>query len=362
MSRKDEVKALILAGGKGTRLRPLTHTLPKQLVPVAGKPILHYVMDQLHQAGIHDVGVIIAPETGDQIREALQVNPWGHRFTFILQEAPLGLAHAVKTARDFLGEDPFIMYLGDNLIGTPIRGFVEEFHREHPDALILLKEVADPRAFGVAVVDEAGRVVRLVEKPKDPPSSLALVGVYIFTPEIHEVIENLKPSWRGEYEITDAIQGLLNRGRRVRAHVLEGWWLDTGKKDDLLEANRVVLDDWIQRDIRPSAVVEESQVVGRVEIREGARIVRSVVRGPAVIGENAVVEDAFVGPYTSVGRGARIVQSSVEHCVILEEAIIQGVERLEDSLIGNRTVVRRQDSRVHRALRLLVGDDAEILF
>jgi len=355
------LKALVLSGGKGTRLRPLTYTLPKQLVPVAGKPILHYVMDHLHQAGIHDVGVIIAPETGNQIQEALQVNPWGHRFTFILQEAPLGLAHAVKTARDFLGEEPFIMYLGDNLIGTPIRGFVEEFYRDQPDALILLKEVSDPRAFGVAVVDDAGRVVRLVEKPKEPPSNLALVGVYIFTPEIHEVIEGLKPSWRGEYEITDAIQGLLDRGRRVRAHVLEGWWLDTGKKDDLLEANRVVLDDWIRRSIHPSAMVEESQVVGRVEIREGARIVRSVIRGPVVIGENAVVEDAFVGPYTSVGRSARVIRSSVEHCVVLDEASIVGVERLEDSLIGNRTVIRRQDG-LRRALRLLVGDDAEILF
>ncbi len=356
------MKALVLSGGKGTRLRPLTYTLPKQLVPVAGKPILHYVMDQLHHADIHDVGVIIAPETGDQIQAALKENPWGHRFTFILQEKPLGLAHAVRTARDFLGEDAFVMYLGDNLIGTPIRAFIDEFANQKPDALILLKEVENPRAFGVAVVNAQGEVERLVEKPKDPPSNLALVGVYIFTPEIHEVIDTLRPSWRGEYEITDAIQGLLDRGRKVRAHVLSGWWLDTGKKDDLLEANRVVLDDWVKRSIAPTAHLEESQIVGRVEIQDGARVIRSRIRGPVVIGKGAVIEDAFVGPYTSVGAGARIARSVVEHSVILPEAVIEGIERLEDSLIGNRTVIRRIQSAIHQALRLLVGDDAEILF
>lgn len=356
------MKALVLSGGKGTRLRPLTYTLPKQLVPVAGKPILHYVMDQLADAGIHDVGVILAPETGDQIRASLEANPWGHRFTFILQEAPLGLAHAVKTARDFLGEDPFVMYLGDNLIGSPIRAFVETFRKEHPDALILLKRVPDPRAFGVAEVDKTGRVVRLVEKPKAPPSDLALVGVYIFTPVIHDVIETLRPSWRGEYEITDAIQGLVDQGRRVLAFELEGWWLDTGKKDDLLEANRVVLDDWIQRRVAPDADVQESQIVGRVEVRKGARVVRSVIRGPVVIGEGAVVEDAFVGPFTSVGARARIQRSSVEHSVILDEAVVEGVEHLEDSLIGHRSRVRRTDGQVRKALRLLIGDDAEIQF
>lgn len=354
------LKALVLAGGQGTRLRPLTYTRPKQLVPVAGRPVLHYVMDQLANADIHDVGVILSPETGSQIQKALEENPWNHHFTYILQEKPLGLAHAVKVAQSFLADSPFVMYLGDNLIGTPIRTFVEAFHTHHPDALILLKEVENPRAFGVAVVDESGRVIQLIEKPQHPPSNLALVGVYLFTPKIHEAIERLKPSWRGEYEITDAIQGLLDQGCPVHSHILEGWWLDTGKKDDLLEANRTVLDDWIQRRVAPSAQVIESEIVGRVEIREHARVFRSVIRGPAVIAPHAVIEDAFIGPYTTIGAGAVLRNSAVEFSVILEEAHVEGIDRMADSLIGARSRVRKIHTNFHRAVRLFLGDDAQV--
>ncbi len=352
------MKALVLCGGKGTRLRPLTYTLPKQLVPVANRPILHYVMDQIESTGIKDIGVIIAPETGERIKEALSVNPWQFNFTFILQEEPKGLAHAVMVAREFLGDDPFLMYLGDNLIGQSIQGFVEEFRTSRPEALILLKPVPDPRMFGVAEVDRGGNVLRLVEKPKEPPSNLALVGIYLFSPAIHEAISRIKPSFRGELEITDAIQALLDAGKRVRSHVLEGWWLDTGKKDDLLEANRVVLDELVACALE-GEVDEQSKVVGRVRLESGAQVERSTVRGPAVIGAGTVIRDSFIGPYTSVGRGCLIEGTALEHSVVLDGARLVNVERLEDSVIGRNAVVAaaKQNSK---ALRLMIGDDAEV--
>ncbi len=355
------MRALVLAGGTGSRLRPLTYTLPKQLVPVAGKPILHYVMDQIHATGIREVGVILAPQTGTQIRASLEDNPWGLSFTFLLQNEPLGLAHAVKVARDFLEDQPFLMYLGDNLIGASIVHFVELFRKEQPEAVILLKEVEDPRSFGVAVVNDAGEVTRLVEKPKNPPSSLALVGVYLFSPAVHPIIEHLRPSWRGELEITDAIQGLLERGHRVLAHTLDAWWLDTGKKDDLLEANRVVLDDWLKREIDEKAVLEEARIVGRVRVEAGAVIRRSTVRGPVVVGKGSRIEDAFIGPYTSIGRDCVIRRASVEHAVLLDGTVVEGVDRLEDSLLGHRVRLVRKDGQPHHALRVNLGDDAEVV-
>ena len=354
-----DMKALVLAGGKGRRLRPLTYTMAKQLIPVANRPILHYVMDQIAQVGIKEVGIIISPETGQAIRESLVPNPWGFDLTFILQTEPLGLAHAVQTARDFLKDEPFLMYLGDNLIGQDIKAFVEEFQRARPEALILLKEVEDPRMFGVADVDGDGRIKRLIEKPKDPPSNLALVGVYLFSPTIYTAIAAIKPSSRGELEITDAIQNLLEHGQLVQSFILKSWWLDTGKKDDLLEANRVVLDEWARHDIR-GIVDAESRVVGRVVLEEGARIRRSEIRGPVAIGMETVVEDAFIGPYTSIGRGCVITSSVLEHCVVLDGVRLEGVERLEDSVLGRNAAVRRVSGN-HHALRLMIGDDAEVL-
>lgn len=353
------MRALVLAGGRGTRLRPVTYTLAKQLIPVANRPILHYVMDQVAQAAIKEVGVIISPETGGAVQEALSSNPWGFSLSFILQEEPLGLAHAVKTAQPFLREAPFLMYLGDNLVGQGLDGFVEAFAKSNPDALILLKEVPDARLFGVAEVDEDGLIRRLLEKPKDPPSNLALVGIYLFSPAIHEAIASIRPSWRGELEITDAIQRLLEKGDRVESFVLEGWWLDTGKKDDLLEANRVVLDKWTRTEIR-GLVDRESRVVGRVVLEDGVRVTGSEVRGPAVIGAGTLVEHSFIGPFTSIGRNCQIQDSAIEHAVVLDGARVIGVPRLEDSVIGRNAVIKKQDGN-HPASRLMIGDDAEVI-
>jgi glucose-1-phosphate thymidylyltransferase len=355
----QDMKALVLAGGRGTRLRPLTYTMAKQLIPVANRPILHYVMDQIAQVGITDVGVIISPETGQAIRESLAPNPWGFDLTFILQAEPLGLAHAVQTAQGFLKNELFLMYLGDNLVGQDLKGFVEEFQTARPGASILLKKVGDPRMFGVAEVDGAGRIRRLIEKPKEPPSNLALAGVYLFLPAIHQAIAEIKPSWRGELEITDAIQKLLEHGQTVHSFILASWWLDTGKKDDLLEANRLVLDEWARCEIH-GTVDAESRLVGRVVLEGGARIRRSEIRGPVAIGVDTVIEDTFIGPYTSIGRKCVITTSVLEHCVILDGVRLEGVGRLEDSILGRNAVVRRL-SQKHQALRLMIGDDAEVL-
>ncbi len=353
------MKALVLAGGRGTRLRPLTYTMAKQLIPVANRPILHYVLDHIRLAKITEVGVILSPETGDQIREALSDYESMFQLTYITQEQPLGLAHAVKVAQSYLADDPFVMWLGDNLIGQDIRGFIDKFLAAEADAVLLLREVRDPRMFGIAQVDEQGRIRRLLEKPKDPPSNLALVGVYVFSPAIHAAIAQIQPSWRGELEITDAIQHLLDQGRKVQSYVLDGWWLDTGKKDDLLEANRVVLDEWARRDIQGD-VDDLSRIVGRVVVEHGATIHESEVRGPAVIGRGTVVEGSFIGPYSSIGRRCTIKGSVLEHCVALDGVQVEGAERLEDSVLGRNVIIRRMSNN-HRAVRLLLGDDAEIL-
>lgn len=351
------MKALVLAGGKGTRLRPLTYTMAKQLIPVANKPILSYVMQHICEAGIQDVGIIICPETGYQIQEALSKDT-DLKLTYILQEQPLGLAHAVKVARDYLRDDSFVMYLGDNLIGQGIREFVKAFQDSKADAIILLSEVDDPRLFGVAEIDGSGQVRRLVEKPKQPPSKLALVGAYVFSPCIHQAIAEIKPSWRGELEITDAIQKLLEMEQTVQSFVLKSWWLDTGKKDDLLEANRVVLDEWAKREIQ-GEVDTESNLVGRVTVEKRTKVRRSVLRGPMVIGAGTVVEDTFIGPYTSIGRGCTISRAALEHCVVLDGTQIDNVGRLEDSIIGRNATVRRLSSN-RQALRVMIGDDAEV--
>lgn len=353
------MKALVLSGGQGTRLRPITYTGAKQLIPVANRPILFYVLDNITRAGVSDVGMIISPETGDEVRRAVGSGErWGLAVQYIVQNQPRGLAHAVKIAQPFLGDSAFLMYLGDNLVGTDIDAFIRRFRASGSDAVILLKEVEDARHFGVAEIDREGRVVRLLEKPKEPPSNLALVGVYLFSAKIHEAINAIRPSNRGELEITDAIQKLLDWKLPVESHILDGWWLDTGKKDDLLAANTVILDEWIQKDIQ-GQVDAVSQVTGRVQIGLEAKVSNSRIRGPVVIGERVLIRDSFIGPYSSIGNGSQISQSVVEHCVVLENCYIDGVDRLEDSVLGRNVKISTHQGS-HKALRLLVGDDSVI--
>lgn len=354
------MKALILCGGKGTRLRPLTYTRSKQLLPVANKPIVEYVLQHIALGDIKDVGVILSPETQVETRHYFDtsdiVASKGIKITYILQPQPAGLAHAVKIARDFLKNDPFVMCLGDNLMKDSIVEGIRDFQTNSRDAVIFLKEVEDPRSFGVAVLDADGNIKQLVEKPKNPPSNLALVGFYIFSPLIHQAIDSIKPSARGELEITDAIQKLIDMKGNVSGRQLSGWWLDTGKKDDLLSANSIVLDDYTQREIK-GVVDQASKIVGRVHVAEGAEIVNSTVRGPAVIGRNSKIHNSFIGPYTSIGDRVEITNAAIEHCVILNKAKIDGIQRLEDSLIGEESNVVNKN---HRALKLMIGDSATV--
>ena len=354
------MKALILSGGKGTRLRPLTHTGAKQLVPVANKPILWYGIEAIVGAGITDIGIIISPETGEEIQEKTgSGDRFGAKITYIPQESPLGLAHAVKVARPFLADSPFIMYLGDNLIQDEIHGFLDVFKRQSLDSLILLRSVSNPSAFGVAKVDARGRVLELVEKPKIPPSNLALVGIYFFSEAIHAAIDAIQPSARGELEITDAIQTLIHWQKPVEALQLKGWWLDTGKKDDLLEANRIILDTQLEIKIAGD-VDESSQVIGRVNIGSGSRIINSSIRGPVIIGEGCHIENSFIGPYSSIANGATLIETDLEHSVILKDAKILGIhQRIVDSVVGQRAKLEIAPQRP-KALRFLVGDDSHI--
>jgi glucose-1-phosphate thymidylyltransferase len=330
--------------------------LAKQLIPVANKPILGYVLDQVAETGIADVGVIITAETGDYVKDYVKDGSgWGLKVSYILQE-PLGLAHAVKTARRFLGDEDVAMCLGDNLQGLGMAHPVRRFEHEGLDALILLKEVEDPSKFGVAILDGKGRVVELVEKPKKPLSNLAIVGTYIFSSRIHEAIERIKPSWRGELEITDALQEMVNMGFNVKAELLKSWWLDTGKKDDVLSANAKILDEYVKRDIKGK--VDNSHVEGRVNVDVGAKIVNSTVRGPCAVGKNSLVDNSFIGPYTSIGDNTRVINSNVEYCVILENSLIRDVDRLEESLVGKNAKVTKNGKS--RTIRLHVGDYSEV--
>jgi glucose-1-phosphate thymidylyltransferase len=353
-----QLKGLILSGGKGTRLRPITFTSAKQLVPVANKPVLFYGIEAMAAAGIRQVGIIIAPETGAEIREAAgDGSRFGVEITYIVQDEPLGLAHAVLTAEPFLGDDPFVMYLGDNLLQGGITDLVEAFRTHAPDTLILLTQVPDPENYGVAELSADGSIVRLVEKPREPASDLALVGVYMFTPLIHEAARSIQPSGRGELEITDAIQWLVDGGHRVESHVVRGWWKDTGRLDDMLEANRLILET-IER--RVEGELTDVQLDGRVIVEPGARLERATVRGPAVIGAGAVVRDAYIGPYTAVGRRCVIEGAEVEHSILLEGSSVRNLNgRMESSLLGRDVTISR-DGRQPRAYRFMVGDQSEI--
>jgi glucose-1-phosphate thymidylyltransferase len=354
----EALKGLILSGGAGTRLRPITHTSAKQLVPVANKPVLFYGIEALVEAGIEQIGIIIAPETGEEIRAAAgDGSRFGAEITYIVQDEPAGLAHAVLTAEQFIGDSPFVMYLGDNLLADGLRGLLATFRESEPDALILLTPVADPSSYGVAELD-GDRVVRLIEKPKDPPSNLALVGVYLFQPAIFDAARALEPSWRGELEITEAIQSLIEDGHKVQSEVVSGWWKDTGQLADMLEANRLVLEEIEPR--LEGEVDEASRVEGRVTIEAGARISGSVVRGPAVIGAGAQIEDAYVGPYTSIGENVRICRSEIEHSIVLSGSVVEDLgTRMEASLLGREVKLTRSEG-MPKTLRMLVGDKCEI--
>jgi glucose-1-phosphate thymidylyltransferase len=356
------MKALVLAGGAGTRLRPITHTRAKQLVPVANKPILFYGIESMVAAGITEIGVIVG-DTRDEVMAGLGGGEqFGASITYIPQDAPLGLAHCVLIAREFLGDDDFVMYLGDNLLEQDLAAFVGAFHEARsgdrsPAAQILLKKVPDPQRFGIATLDHDGNVVQLVEKPVDPPSDLALVGVYLFTPRVHDAVAAIEPSERGELEITDAIQWLLDEGEQVRCELLDGWWIDTGKLTPLLEANRLLLERMERR--IDGDVDDASSVEGRVAVSEGARIVNSTIRGPVAIGAGAVVTDSFVGPFSAIGERCVIERSEVEHSVIMADSSVIDIARLEDSLIGSDATVQRSAQKP-RALRLMVGDHCQI--
>ena len=351
------MKGLILSGGKGTRLRPLTYTSAKQLVPVANKPVLFYGIEAIAAAGIRDIGIVVG-DTQAEIREAVgDGSRFGVRVQYIEQDAPRGLAHAVKISEPFIAGEPFVMYLGDNLLNKGITPFVQEFERERPAAQILLARVPDPQMFGVAQLQD-GQVVRLVEKPKEPIGDLALVGVYMFGPEVFTSVNRIRPSFRNELEITDAIQDLIDRGLVVRPHIVDGWWKDTGKVEDMLEANRLILETFDRR--IEGTVDAESRIEGKVVIEPGAVIERSVIRGPAIIGRDARIVHAYIGPYTAIMNGVEIQDTEVEHSIVLEGSSLRDLaNRVTDSLIGKNVKIFREPLKPS-AYRFTLGDNSEV--
>ena len=351
------MKGLILSGGFGTRLRPLTYTGAKQLIPIANKPIIFYGIEALTNVGIDKIGIVVG-ETKQEVQDTVGTGArWKAEITYLPQEAPLGLAHAIKISREFIGDDPFIMYLGDNILKDNLSYLVNGFKQSKPNALILLTEVDNPQEFGVAVVDEKGNVKKLIEKPKDPPSNLALVGIYLFDKEIFQAIENIKPSWRNELEITDAIQWLMDNKYRVESQTVKGWWKDTGKPDDIIEANLLILVD-IASDNHGKVI--DSNINGRVRIEKDALVEKSIIRGPAIIGENARIIRSYVGPFSSIGNHVRIENSEVECSVIMDGAVIHNLEKRIDRSILGRNVVIDQINESPRTHRFVLGDQSYV--
>jgi len=351
------VKGLILSGGRGTRLRPITFTSAKQLVPVANKPILFYGIEALAASGIREIGFVVG-DTHQEIRDAVgDGSRFGVRATYLQQEAPLGLAHAVLISEEFMDGEPFVMYLGDNVIREPLGPLVERFTREMPSAQIFLAHVPNPQQFGVAELGADDRVVRLIEKPAKPPSDLALVGVYMFDRTVFDAVKAIKPSARGELEITDAIQWLIDRGKTVRPFVISGWWKDTGKLEDMLEANRIILDTMERR---IEGEVYASEIVGKVTVEPGAKVVHSTIRGPAIIGRGATIEQAYIGPFTSIGDGVVVRGSEIEHSIVLEGSSVVDVgARIESSLIGRNVSIYRSDAKP-KSYKLMIGDRSDV--
>jgi glucose-1-phosphate thymidylyltransferase len=357
--RVVKVKGVILHGGAGTRLRPLTFSGPKQLIPVANKPVSQYVLEDLVLSNVREIAIVLGETFPEMVKEYYRDgSSFGAKVTYIYQGKPLGIAHAVGLCKDFVGDDKFVVYLGDNILQNGIRQYLEEFLKGDYDAMILLKEVEDPRSFGVAEFDKGGKLLKLVEKPKIPPSKYALVGVYFFKPVVFDIIKELKPSWRGELEITETIQMMLERNYNVGYKILNGWWFDTGKIDDILTVNAKILDERAREKV--DGEVKGSKIEGRVEVGENAKIINSIIRGPSVIGRDCLIENSYVGPYTSVGNGSRIIDSSVEYCVLLEGVSIVGIERVGESLIGRYAKVKQGEGN-RKTLKLTIGDYSEVI-
>ena len=353
------MKGLILSGGHGTRLRPLTHTGPKQLIPIANKPVLFYAIDDLKEAGVTDIGLILGTNMPEKVMEAVgDGSKFGVKITYIMQGEPKGLAHAVMVARDFIADDSFIMYLGDNILKSGINEFVEGFQDSNYQARILLQQVINPQQFGVAELNGKGHVLNLVEKPRKPKSDLALVGIYLFKSSIFEAISNIKPSWRGELEITDAIQELLNSELKVDSHIVKGWWKDTGKPEDVLDANHLILD--VLKPLNEGEIEDGAKISGRVSIGKGTLVKEnSVIRGPVIIGENCEI-DAYIGPYTSIGENSRITGGEIESSIVVGDAVIQCDERIVDSLIGNHCQINSGMNNLPKGRRFVIGENSLI--
>lgn len=352
------LKALVLCGGKGTRLRPLTYAIPKQLLPVANKPVIFFILEQIREAGIREIGLVVSPEQREQIRAVVSSLDWGVGFTYIEQDYAGGLAHAVACARDFLEESPFLMFLGDNLYQSGVQSFVGDFIASGCAASLKLAAVKNPRQCGVAIRDNNNRIVRVVEKPKDPPSNLAIAGIYLFGPVIHEAISQIKPSWRGELEITDAIQKLIEMGYGVAGDLLEGWWVDTGTWEGMLNANRLALGQKSAGDVR-GLIDEASKVTGIVELGEGSVLQNCIVRGPVALGKNVQAQDSYIGPYASIGDNCSIARAGVAFSILLEGCALDGEVFLSDSIIGAGCKVGKKKT-FNPALQLLLADSSEI--
>jgi len=349
------MKGLILSGGHGTRLRPITYSQQKQLIPVANKPILFYAIEDVIEAGVKDIGVIVGPNK-EQVMETVTNANFGAEISFIEQEAPLGLAHAVLISEEFLRDESFVMYLGDNILKHGIIKYIEHFRQSDVDASILLTPVDNPSQFGVAELNGNGSVIKLIEKPKEPTSNLALVGIYMFKPIIFDAIKRIKPSWRGELEITDALQRLIEDGFKIDSEIVHGWWKDTGKPEDILHANRLVLDD-LTHEIKEKENVK-GEIRGKVSIDTGTKVNESsVIKGPALIGTGCVIKDSYVGPYTSIGNNCRIINSEVEDSVVMDGAMLLNAGNIVDSMIGRGAVIEK-NKNLPKGNKFIIGDNS----